>query len=182
MVELTYRQTYDLITGLCLDLQTFPNEHLIEILKHRVHHLRVADPKCGELLPPVLNILTDQRTLIVNGIIMGGLEYRDSIVKNLLRMRLPSEVLTPLGDMCKELQLSANEITVVLNKFCGYIRSLAPMTLLALAYQLFSICSTACQIIVPISALGKYFYRFCYRKLFADMNSGSVVELISHLF
>ncbi|KAL9917468.1 Fanconi anemia complementation group I [Glossina fuscipes fuscipes] len=176
-VELTYRQTYDLITRLCLDLQKFPNEHLIEILEHCVDHLRVADPKCvgwKDLLPPVLNILTDQRTVIVNGITMGGLEYRDSIVKNLFTMRWPSEVLTPLADMCRELQLSANEITVVVNKFCGYVQSLAPMALPALAYQLFSICSTASQIIVPILALDKYFYRFYYKKLFADMNSNSV--------
>uniref|UniRef100_A0A1A9ZCX7 Fanconi anemia group I protein n=1 Tax=Glossina pallidipes TaxID=7398 RepID=A0A1A9ZCX7_GLOPL len=105
---------------------------------------------------------------------MGGLEYRDSIVKNLFTMRWPSEVLTPLADMCRELQLSANEITVVLNKFCGYIQSLNPMALPALAYQLFSICSTASQIIVPILALDKYFHRFYYKKLFADMNSNSV--------
>ncbi|KAI9578882.1 U6 snRNA-associated Sm-like protein LSm6 [Glossina fuscipes] len=31
---------------------------------------------------------------------MGGLEYRDLIIKNLFTMRWPSEVITPLADMC----------------------------------------------------------------------------------
>uniref|UniRef100_A0A1A9VH73 FANCI_S1 domain-containing protein n=1 Tax=Glossina austeni TaxID=7395 RepID=A0A1A9VH73_GLOAU len=44
-VELTYKQTYDLIRRLYPDLQTFSNEHLVEILERCVNHLRVADGK-----------------------------------------------------------------------------------------------------------------------------------------
>lgn len=50
---------------------------------------------------------------------------------------------------------------------------LAPSELPALTYQLFSICATASQVIIPILALEKYFHRFYYKKLFADMNSNT---------
>lgn len=62
---------------------------------------------------------------------------------------------------------------IVLNKFTGCLQSLAPDALPALAFQLFSMCSTASQIIIPILALEKYFHRFYYKKLFSDMNSNS---------
>uniref|UniRef100_A0A1A9ZXD4 FANCI_S1 domain-containing protein n=1 Tax=Glossina pallidipes TaxID=7398 RepID=A0A1A9ZXD4_GLOPL len=51
-----------------------------------------------DLLPPVLHILTERRTLIVNDVTMGGLEYCDLSIKNLITMGWPSEVLTPLAD------------------------------------------------------------------------------------
>uniref|UniRef100_A0A1A9Z290 FANCI_S1 domain-containing protein n=1 Tax=Glossina pallidipes TaxID=7398 RepID=A0A1A9Z290_GLOPL len=88
-------QTHDLIIRLCLDLQTFPNEHFIEILERCVNHLRVADPKCvawKDLLPPVLHILTDRRTLVVNDITMGSPKY--PLPKICLQMPWPNDVLT----------------------------------------------------------------------------------------
>uniref|UniRef100_A0ABK9NFX5 FANCI solenoid 1 domain-containing protein n=1 Tax=Glossina morsitans morsitans TaxID=37546 RepID=A0ABK9NFX5_GLOMM len=101
-VEPYYRQIYDLITRLFLDLQTYPTEHLMDILERSVDHLRVADSKCvvwKNLLPPALHILADRRMLTVNGITIGGLEYHDLIIKNFFTMRWPSEVLTPLAYM-----------------------------------------------------------------------------------
>uniref|UniRef100_A0A1A9WN60 Fanconi anemia group I protein n=1 Tax=Glossina brevipalpis TaxID=37001 RepID=A0A1A9WN60_9MUSC len=175
-VELSYKQTYDLITLLCQHLDKFPNEQLIEILEHCVESLRAGDPKCvgwKDLLPQVLNILVAQRVLNVNAISMSGSEYRNSIIRNLCTMRWPNEILTPLADMFRELQLSTGEITTVLNKFSGYIQSLTPDALPSLAYQLFSMCPTPFEIIIPILAFEKYFHRFYYKKLFADMNSNS---------
>ena len=69
--------------------------------------------------------------------------------------------------------MNSAEIYTVLTKFSGALQSLAPTELPALAYQLFSICNTAAQIIIPIFAFEKYFHRFYYKKLFADMHSNS---------
>lgn len=69
--------------------------------------------------------------------------------------------------------MTSAETITVLNKFSGCLQSLAPDALPALSYQLFSICSTAAQIIIPILALEKYFHRFYYKKLFDDMSSNS---------
>jgi len=47
------------------------------------------------------------------------------------------------------------------------------MELPALCFQLFSMCSTASQLIIPLLALEKYFYRNYYKRLFSDMCSNS---------
>ncbi|KAM7345711.1 Fanconi anemia complementation group I [Cochliomyia hominivorax] len=175
-VELSYKQTYDLITRLCQDLNTFPSDQLIEILEHCIDGMRTGDPKCvgwKDLLPETMNVLATMPHLSVNSITMSGKEYRDMIVKNLCSMKWPSEVMTPIADMFKELHLTPAETVTVLNKFTGCMQSLAPDALPALAFQLFSMCSTASQIIIPILAFEKYFHRFYYKKLFSDMNSNS---------
>ncbi|XP_073845314.1 Fanconi anemia complementation group I [Musca autumnalis] len=175
-VELTYKQMYDLITRLCQDLNTFSSDHLVEILEHCIDGLRMGDPKCigwKDLLPETLNVLATMAHLSVNGITMSGSEYRDTTVKNLCSMKWPTEVMTPIADMFKELHLTAGETLIVLNKFSGCLQSLSPDALPALAFQLFSMCTTASQIIIPILALEKYFHRFYYKKLFDDMSSNS---------
>ncbi|XP_013097656.2 Fanconi anemia group I protein [Stomoxys calcitrans] len=175
-VELTYKQMYDLITRLCQDLNTFSSEHLVEILEHCIDGLRMGDPKCvgwKDLLPETLHVLATLPQLSVNGISMSGSEYRDTTVKNLCAMKWPTEVMTPIADMFKEIHLTPSETVTVLNKFSGSLQSLSPDALPALSYQLFSMCSTASQIIIPILALEKYFHRFYYKKLFDDMSSNS---------
>lgn len=103
-VELSYKQTYDLITRLCQDLNTFPSDQLIEILEHCTDGLRTGDPKCvgwKDLLPETLNVLAAMPRLSVNSISMSGKEYRDMTVKNLCTMKWPIEVMTPIADMFK---------------------------------------------------------------------------------
>lgn len=103
-VELSYKQSYDLITRLCQDLNSFPSQQLVEILEHCIDGLRAGDPKCvgwKDLLPEALNVLMNLPHLSVNAITMSGSEYRDSTVKNLCSMRWPKEVMTPIADMFK---------------------------------------------------------------------------------
>lgn len=103
-VELSYKQTYDLITRLCQDLNTFPSDQLVEILEHCIDGLRTGDPKCvgwKDLLPETLNVLATMPHLSVNSITMSGKEYRDMVVKNLCSMKWPTEVMTPIADMFK---------------------------------------------------------------------------------
>ncbi|XP_037947703.1 Fanconi anemia group I protein [Teleopsis dalmanni] len=175
-VELSTKQTYDLITRLCQDLNTFDNNELIDILEHSLDSLRTGDPKCvgwKDLLPETLNILAEQPRLSVNAISMSGAEYRQQTVQNLTTMRWPKEVLTPVAAMFRNLNLTNTETVLILNKFSGVIQSVSPMELPALSYQLFFMCKTASEIIIPIIGLEKYFHRYYYKKLFADMNSNS---------
>ncbi|XP_067627011.1 Fanconi anemia group I protein homolog isoform X2 [Eurosta solidaginis] len=175
-VELSYKQTYDLIIRLCQHLSTFPAEQLIEILETCIEGIRMGDRKyiCWkDLLPDVLNVLAQQQQILVNGVAMKGSEFRASIVRSLTTMRWPIEIVTPIADMFKEICLKSAELTVVLNKFGGILQTLSPTELPALAYQLFSMCSTCSDIMILVLALEKYFHRFYYKKLFADMQSNS---------
>lgn len=69
--------------------------------------------------------------------------------------------------------MSSKEIVIVLNKLSSRFETLSPDTLPALAYQLFSMSQTALHLMIPILALDKYFYRFYYKKLFAEMDSNT---------
>lgn len=71
------------------------------------------------------------------------------------------------------MKLTNDEISTVLTKFCCNLNKLSPTEIPALSFQLFSLCATASQIIVPLIALDKYFYKHYYKKLYADMESDS---------
>lgn len=71
------------------------------------------------------------------------------------------------------MNLSNTELLTVLNKFSGALQELSPMELPALCFQLFSMCNSASQLIMPLLALEKYFHRNFYKRLFSDMSSNS---------
>ncbi|KAH8355258.1 hypothetical protein KR093_009668, partial [Drosophila rubida] len=175
-IEMSYKLSVDLITRLHQDLPTFSSDELNWILEHCIDDMRAGDAKCvawKDLLPETLQVLIAKPRLVINGIAMAGNELRDSTVRNLCTMRWPSTVLTPIADMFSMLKLNNGERSTVLNKFAGALQELSPMELPALCYQLFSMCQSAAQLIIPLLALEKYFNRNYYKRLFSDMSSNS---------
>lgn len=175
-VELTYKQMYDLITRLCLELPNFTSEQLLTIVEHCVDAIKIGDPKCvgwKDLLPETISVLSNVSTIDVNGVKMSGSEYRNKVVNNILTMKWPIEVLIPIADMFRDFTITPEERRVILKKFSASLQHVVPTEVPALSYQLFSLCTSAEQIMIPILALEKYFYKFYYKKLFADMNSNS---------
>ncbi|EDW47016.1 GM20650 [Drosophila sechellia] len=174
--ELSYKQTFDLITRLSQDLATFPSEQLAWIVEHCMDGIRQGDAKCvgwKDLLPDALSLLLARPRFLLNGISIDGTEFRDTTVRSIATMQWPASILTPIADMFKSMNLSSAEIVTVLNKFSGALQELSPMELPALCFQLFSMCSTASQLIIPLLALEKYFHRNYYKRLFSDMCSNS---------
>ncbi|EDV98457.1 GH22660 [Drosophila grimshawi] len=175
-VEISYKLSIDLITRLCHDLSSYTPEQLNWIVEHCIDDLRAGDAKCiawKDLLPETLLVLAIRPRLIINGIAMSGPELRDTTVRNLSTMRWPTTILTPIANMFSTLKLSVGERLTVLNKFAGALQELSPMELPVLCYQLFSMCTNAAQLIIPLMALEKYFHRHYYKRLFSDMCSNS---------
>ncbi|KAH8253655.1 hypothetical protein KR032_006379 [Drosophila birchii] len=175
-MELSYKQTFDLITRLSQDLFTFSSDQLAWIVEHCIDGLRLGDAKCvgwKDLLPNALTLLSARPRFLLNGIYVEGDEYRKTTVRSISTMQWPSTILTPIADMFKEMKLGNAEIVTVLNRFSGALQELSPMELPALCFQLFSMCTTASQLIIPLLALEKYFHRNFYKRLFSDMCSNS---------
>ncbi|KAH8418133.1 hypothetical protein KR222_004613, partial [Zaprionus bogoriensis] len=175
-VEISYKLSSDLITRLCQDLSTYSTDELNWILEHCMDDMRAGDAKCvawKDLLPETLLVLAATPRLIVNDIALTGPEFRDNTVRNLCTMRWPVTILTPIADMFCTLKLSNAERLTVLNKFAGALQELSPMELPALCFQLFSMCTSAAQLIIPLLALEKYFHRNYYKRVFSDMCSNS---------
>ncbi|XP_017066246.1 Fanconi anemia group I protein [Drosophila eugracilis] len=175
-IELSYKQTFDLITRLSQDLVTFPSDQLAWIVEHCIDGIRQGDAKCvgwKDLLPDALSLLLARPRFLLHGISMDGTEFRDTTVRSIATMQWPASILTPIADMFKSMNLNCGEILMVLNKFSGTLQELSPMELPALCFQLFSICNTAAQLIIPLLALDKYFHRNFYKRLFSDMCSNS---------
>ncbi|XP_064535940.1 Fanconi anemia group I protein homolog [Drosophila montana] len=175
-VEMGYKLTIDLITRICQDLGTYTPDQLNWIVEHCMDDMRAGDAKCvawKDLLPETLLVLAVKPRLIINGIAMTGPEFRDTTVRNLSAMRWPIAILTPIADLFSMLKLSNGERFTVLNKFAGALQDLSPIELPALCFQLFSMCTSAAQLIIPLLALEKYFHRNYYKRLFSDMCSNS---------
>lgn len=174
--ELGDKQSYDLIKRLCQHVSTFPSNQLIYILDLCIDGIRMGDRKyvCWkDLLPDVLKVLENQPQIAVDGVLIKGIEFRANTVNSLITMNWPIEIITSIADMFRELNLNSSEVNAVLNKFGGLVLTLSPIDLPPLAFQLFSICSTCTEVMILVLAFDKYFYRFYYKKLFADMESNS---------
>lgn len=103
-MELSYKQTFDLITRLSQDLVTFSSEQLAWIVEHCIDGLRLGDAKCvgwKDLLPDALSLLSARPRFLLNGISVEGAEYRKTTVRNISTMQWPSTILTPIADMFK---------------------------------------------------------------------------------
>lgn len=69
------------------------------------------------------------------------------------------------------MNISKDEKTMVLKKLCENIGNLEPSDLPTLSFQLFSMCTSASQVIIPIFSLNNYFHRNYYKKVFSEMCS-----------
>lgn len=69
------------------------------------------------------------------------------------------------------MKITRDEKTRLLKKLCENMQKIDPLELPALAYQLFSLCSSAAQIFIPLFSLNHYFHNNYYRKVFSDLAS-----------
>lgn len=76
-----------------------------------------------------------------------------------------------LNGFNSEMNISRDEKTMVLKKLCENIVHLEPHDLPTLSFQLFSMCTNAAQVIIPIFSLNNYFHRNYYKKVFGEMCS-----------
>lgn len=104
-LELNIKSTLDLVTRICLDLESFSNEQIVRLVEDCSASIRHAESKTvywKDLLPQLFNIILTQKVPVnVEGITMSGTEYRSAIIKNLLVSNWRLEILTPLAAMFK---------------------------------------------------------------------------------
>lgn len=72
---------------------------------------------------------------------------------------------------CSEMKISKEDQMNVVKKLCEPILKLPPTEIPALAYQIFSLCTTAALIVIPLYAFNQYFQRHFYKKNYQDMES-----------
>ncbi|KAL5278237.1 FANCI family protein [Megaselia abdita] len=173
---LSIKKTSDLITRLCLDLHSFPNSQLVDIVEHCMNGVRVGNGKdvsWKDLLPQTLITLTNQNKITVNDVEITGQKYRDNVIANLTCAKWNTEILIPLANLFVDLNLNPSETSTVLKKFCNKLQQLSPPELPSLAYQLFTLSKTASNVTTVILAFQEYFHLNYYTRLFADLESNS---------
>lgn len=103
--ELNIQSTLDLVTRICVDLETsFKNEHIVQLIESCLDSIRLQGSQTvywKDLLPQLIHLIMKVPLLDVNGISMSGLEYRSAIIKNLTLFKWRLEILTPLASMFK---------------------------------------------------------------------------------
>lgn len=103
-IELSMKCTLDLVTRLCADLESFPNDHIIQFVETCIDSIRLEESKTvywKDFLPQLLAIVCNLASVDVNGIPMSGVEYRSAILKNITLLKWRLDILTPLAAMFK---------------------------------------------------------------------------------
>lgn len=135
------------------------------------------------LFPELIKLLNKHANLIVNGIPMSGIEYRKQCINQICTMRWPTQILTSITMMFREIHLSHAEKTRVLNKICDNLDLMEPTALPPLAYQIFRVCDSAFFFLMAIHGFGCYFQKHLYAHMFADSddnrNEHDIIEQYS---
>lgn len=121
-----------------------------------------------DLFPELMKLLVTMPKITVQNEVKSGAEYCESQIRTLLTVRWPESVLSSIGAMFLEMPVSKNDKTLVLNKLCENFMKLDPQELPTIAFQLFSICSTPAQLMIPLISLNHYFQKYLYQKLFDE--------------
>uniref|UniRef100_A0A182NAX4 Uncharacterized protein n=1 Tax=Anopheles dirus TaxID=7168 RepID=A0A182NAX4_9DIPT len=175
-VELSSKQMFDLIARLQTDLPSLTSEQLVDICELSVETIRAGDPKClswKHLLPPaVLQLCGNVGRINANGMLLTGVEYRQKLLEEILKMKLQPAILASLCGMFRELTLSRDETSLFVTKISDSFKNIAPLELPPLACQLFHVClKFPSLLVVPLMALQKYFHKNYYKKILSNANS-----------
>lgn len=175
--ELQMKATLDLVTRLCLDLDSFTNDQIVCLVESCLDSIRQQDSRTvywKDFLPQLINsIFNLSGSLQVNGIAMSSMEYRSAIIKNITLFKWRLEILTPLAAMFKEIELTREEREQILTKLCENLFDLEPTELPGLALQLFGLCNTPSLLVIPILFFQKYFNKNYYVKEYNNMDSNT---------
>lgn len=103
--------------------------------------------------------------ITVHDEVKSGAEFCESQIKALLSVRWPEPTLSSIGAMFLEMPITKSDKSLVLNKLCGNFMKLDPQELPTLSFQLFSLCSTPAQLMIPLISLNNYFQKNLYQRL-----------------
>lgn len=135
------------------------------------------------LFPELIKLLNEHVHLIVNGIPMSGLEYREQCINQICTMRWHNNILTSITMMFREIHLSQDEKTRFLNKICDNLDLMEPTALPPLAYQIFRVCDSAFFFLMAIHGFSCYFQKHLYARISADSeanrNGHDIIEQYS---
>lgn len=102
--ELNIKSTLDLITRICLDLESFSVDHVVRFVENCTESIRKQDSQTvywKDFLPQLISVILSTQSVNVDGIPMSGVEYRSAIVKNITLINWRLSILTPISSMFK---------------------------------------------------------------------------------
>lgn len=71
--------------------------------------------------------------------------------------------------ICSEMNITKEDRLNVVKKLCEPIMHLPPTDIPAMAYQIFSLCTTAALVVIPLYTFNRYFQRHYYKKAYDDI-------------
>lgn len=102
--ELNTKSTLDLITRICVDLDSFTHDQTVRLVESCIESIRQPQSRTvywKDFLPQLITIVYGIPSLLADGIRMTGVEYRSAIIKNLTLLQWRLDILTPLAAMFK---------------------------------------------------------------------------------
>ncbi|KRT83344.1 hypothetical protein AMK59_4329 [Oryctes borbonicus] len=128
-----------------------------------------------ELLPEVLNVLTEKQCVEFNLNEMSGLEFKTQYISSLCMLDWSANIVIPLTIMFMEMPLSKEEHLQITCKLVSYIEKLIPQEIPAFIYQILRFCQNQNSRLV-FHKLQEYFGLRIYANI---RNNGSSDEIIS---
>lgn len=141
------------------------SQNFADFYQYLKNCLQFSNYSWKDLFPELLKLLMAMPKIIVNDQVKSGAEFCDSQIKILLSVRWPETILSSIGAMFLEMPITKNDKSLVLNQLCRNLMQLDPQELPTLSFQMFSLCSTPAQLMIPLISLNNYFQKNLYQRL-----------------
>ncbi|XP_050438236.1 Fanconi anemia group I protein-like [Adelges cooleyi] len=158
--EISGKMKVCLISRLSLELNKLSTEQLIKFVNMCKKDIESSNENSiqswKELIPQILKILSEVKTLRTEGLELTGAEYKEMIIKDICRYRVELNSIVPLALMFRRTQLSEKEHELVINMLCSYFDQMEPQEIPPLLQQMLHFCTSG-DFLNLFCTLQKYF-------------------------
>ncbi|GJQ77090.1 FANCI [Trypoxylus dichotomus] len=170
--------TNSVITRLCMELPKFSTRHLMSLCLLCMQFIQQGDvtEACWrELLPEVLNVLTERQHVEFNLNEMSGVQFKIQYINSLCMLDWSTNIVTPLTVMFMEMPLSKEEHLQVTHKLVSYLEKLTPQEIPAFVYQILRFCRNQNSRLV-FHKLQEYFGLRIYMNILSNDSSEDTIS------
>ncbi|XP_018318528.1 Fanconi anemia group I protein [Agrilus planipennis] len=164
-----------LVTRICTELPKFKSEDLMKLCQFCIECIQkgtATDLSWKDLLPEVLNVLSERNRVDYNHAEITGSEYKTQLITSLCMIHWSPEIITSLTSMFINLPLTKDEYSQVVNKLGEFMEKLTCQELPAFVYQLLKLCRNQNGRSIFLR-LQNYFSRRVYSKVTSNVDSNS---------
>ncbi|XP_060518299.1 Fanconi anemia group I protein isoform X2 [Cylas formicarius] len=142
--EISSSNSLCVVQDICVELPKFKSVHLVEICNICMSSIQSTNESSNmiwkDILPDVLQILTQRDIVDYNGLEYTGAEFKSNFINTLCIGNWSPNIVTSITSMFNDIPLTKEEHLKIVTKLTSYIGRMTPQEIPPFVYQLLRLC------------------------------------------